>query len=565
MSSVGRGARRALVLAALLTAGAVARAAAGPQAALPPTPVDPSRLSADIKVLASDAFEGRGPGTRAEDKVVAFIVARYTALGLEPAGDAGGWTQAVPLRRFQLKGTPQVEVTGPAGARALVQGADIAVMPNVPVSAVAVRNAPMVFIGYGVKAPERGWDDFKGTDLHGKVAVVLINDPDFEAAPDDGAYGRFDGRSMTYYGRWTYKFEEAARQGALGLLIIHETAPAAYGWPTVRNSYTIAQFDIVRDVPSAVHPLIEAWIQRPVAEQLFTDSGLDFAAAKRAARQADFKPMTLTPRFTAAYAVDVSNVVSHNIVGKITGAVRPRDTVLVSAHWDHLGIGPPDARGDTIYNGAHDNASGVAGMLELARLFASGPRPRRTVAFVAMTAEEKGLLGSEYYAVHPLFPLARTVADLNLDGLQTAGPSRDLETQGDGKSTLEDLLAAGAVRQGRALGPDAHLEEGHFFRADHFSLAKVGVPAITLQGGVDLYDGGTAAGEAAHRSYVSLHYHQPSDEWSASWDLRGAAIDLGLYYDLGRTLADTDVWPGWKAGSEFKGRRDASAAARAAP
>jgi Zn-dependent M28 family amino/carboxypeptidase len=549
-----------LVLAAvLLIAGRV------PAEGLPATPVDPGRLSEDIRVLASDAFEGRGPGTRAEAKVLDFLEARYRALGLLPAGEDGGFTQNVPLRRFALEGAPKVEVRTPGGVFTLTQGKDIAVMPNVPAPAVDVRAAPLVFIGYGVKAPERGWDDFKGADLRGKIAVVLINDPDFEAVPGEDAYGRFDGRSMTYYGRWTYKFEEAAREGALGLLIVHETAPAAYGWATVANSYTIPQFDIVRKDPYASHPLIEAWIEKSAAEGLFKAAGLDFEALKRKARSAAFRPVPLGATFSAAYAVNVSTVISHNVAAKILGAARPDEAVLVSAHWDHLGVGPPDARGVSIYHGAVDNASGVAGMLELARLLAKGPRPARTILFVAMTAEEKGLLGSEYYALHPLFPLARTVADLNLDTLQVAGPARDVGTSGEGGSTLEDLLAAAAVRQGRVFVKDAHLEEGHFYRADHFSLAKAGTPAITLEGGLDLYAGGVAAGEAAHRAYVSLHYHQPSDEWRPDWDLRGAALDLGLYLDLARTLANSDLWPEWKTPSQFKTLREATAADRARP
>jgi Zn-dependent M28 family amino/carboxypeptidase len=296
---------------------------------------------------------------------------------------------------------------------------------------------------------------------------------------------------------------------------------------------------------------------------LFRAAGLDFDAAKAAARQSDFHPIALKgASFSANYAVEVTPVVSHNVAAKITGTSRPGETVLYSAHWDHLGIGPPDARGDTIYHGALDNASGVAGMLEIARVFSEAPKPKRTVAFVAMTAEEKGLLGSAYYAAHPLFPLATTVADLNLDGVQNAGPARDVETQGAGKSTLEDLLAEDAAKQGRYFSPDAHLEEGHFYRADHFSLAKAGVPAITLGPGEDLYQGGVQAGEAAHRAYVSLHYHQPSDEWSPSWDLRGAALDLGLYYELGRQLAESALWPAWKPGAEFAAVRQASASER---
>jgi len=527
---------------------------------LPPTPIDPARLSEIDKTLSSDAFEGRGPATRAEPKVIDYIVGQYRALHLQPAGDKGGWTQDVPMRRFALTGPINLSLTEGGQTRPLMQAEDIAVMTEVPVDHVAIKAAPMVFVGYGVKAPERGWDDFKGVDLHGKIMVVLINDPDFEADQTDGAFGKFDGKSMTYYGRWTYKFEEAARQGAAGVLIVHETAPAAYGWGVVKNSNTIPQFDIVRDNPSASHPVLQGWVQRPIAVDLFKAAGLDFEAERKAARQADFKPVELKgASFSADYAVKVETIVTHNILAKLPGTTRAGETVLYSAHWDHLGIGPPDKKGDTIYNGALDNASGVAGMLEIARVFAAAPRTERTVAFMAVTSEEKGLLGSEYYGLHPIFPLATTVANLNLDGAQIAGPAHNIEVQGIPKNTLVDMLEVEAKKEGRYLSTDAHPEQGHFFRADHFSLAKVGVPAITLGGGNDLFNGGVPAGEAASKDFVVNHYHQPSDEWSPSWDWRGAAIDLGLYYDLGRQLANSALWPSWHADSEFKARRDVSA------
>jgi Zn-dependent M28 family amino/carboxypeptidase len=552
--------RKSLLLVSVLAA-ALAGAANGQT--LPKTPIDPARLSEIDKVLSSDAFEGRGPATRAEPKVIDYIVGQYKALGLEPAGDKGGWTQDVPMRRFELTGPLSFTLNEAGKPVSLTQGDGIAAMTEVPVDHVDIKNAPLVFCGYGVKAAERGWDDFKGVDLHGKVMVVLINDPDFEAQPGDGSYGKFDGKSMTYYGRWTYKFEEAARQGAIGVLIVHETAPAAYGWGVVKNSNTIPQFDIVRENPSASHPLLQGWIQRDVAVNLMASAGLDFEALKKAARQADFKPVELKgASFSADYAVKVDSIVTHNILAKLTGAKRPGETVLYSAHWDHLGIGPADAKGDTIYNGALDNASGVAGMLEIARVFAHAPRTERTVAFMAVTSEEKGLLGSEYYGLHPIFPLATTVANLNLDGAQVAGPAHNIGVQGLPKNSLVDMLEAEAKAEGRYFSTDPHPEQGHFYRADHFSLAKVGVPAITLDGGNDLFKGGVAAGEAAAKDYVLHHYHQPSDEWNPNWDWRGAAIDLGLYYDLGRKLANSDIWPTWHADSEFKAIRDETAAER---
>jgi Zn-dependent M28 family amino/carboxypeptidase len=553
--------RGRLLIVSTLTAALLAGAALAQT--LPATPIDPARLSAIDKVLSSDDFEGRGPATRAEPKVIDYIVGQYKALHLLPAGDKGGWLQDVPMRRFELTGPVNLTLTEGGAVKPLAQAEDVAVMTEVPVDHVSIKAAPLVFVGYGVKAPERGWDDFKGVDLHGKIMVVLINDPDFEAKPGDGAYGKFDGPSMTYYGRWTYKFEEAARQGALGVLIVHETAPAAYGWGVVKNSNTIPQFDIVRDDPKASHPLLQGWIQRPIAVDLFKTAGLDFEALKAAARQTDFKPVELKgASFSADYGVKVETIVTHNILAELPGKTRPNETVLYSAHWDHLGIGPPDAKGDTIYNGALDNASGVAGMLEIARVFAQSPRTQRTVAFMAVTSEEKGLLGSEYYGLHPIFPLATTAANLNLDGAQVAGPAHNIEVQGIPKNTLVDMLAADAKKEGRYLTNDAHPEQGHFFRADHFSLAKVGVPAITLGGGNDLFKGGVPAGEAAAKDFVVNHYHQPSDEWNPNWDWRGAAIDLGLYYDLGRELANSDIWPAWHDDSEFKARRDVTAAER---
>ena len=556
---MGWSGRLALAAAAFL----LATATAAQEQPLPATPIDPERLSQMDRELSSDAFEGRGPATPIEPKVIDYIVDKFKALHLQPAGDGGGWTQAVPLRRFTLTTPISLSLTESGRPRLLSQGDDIVAMTEVPTKHVSISNAPLVFVGYGVSAPDRGWDDFKGVDLHGKVMVVLINDPDFEASKTDGAFGRFDGKSMTYYGRWTYKFEEGARRGALGVLIVHETEPAAYGWNVIRSSNTIPQFDVVRQDPLKSHPILQGWLQRPVAVQLFQSAGLDFEEAKKAARQADFKPIPLKGvEFSADYGVQAEVLTSHNILAKLPGTTRPGETVLFSAHWDHLGVGPPDAKGDTIYNGARDNAAGVAGMLELARVFSEAPRTERTVAFMAVTAEEKGLLGSEYYGLHPAFPLATTVADLNLDGLQTSGPAHNIEAHGIPKNSLVDMLAAEAKKEGRYFSQDAHPEQGHFFRADHFSLAKVGVPSITLGGGDDLFVGGVAAGEAASKDYTQHHYHQPSDEWSPSWDWRGGAIDLGLYYRVGRHLADTDLWPSWNADSEFKSARTPTDAQR---
>ncbi|MBS0411102.1 MAG: M28 family peptidase [Proteobacteria bacterium] len=548
----------AVALAAVLIPASICQAA--------PARIEASRLSAHVKVLSSDAFEGRGPATPGETKTIDYVVGQMKAEGLKPGGDPdksapGGrrWTQDVPLARFEVTGPIGLSLTAGGQAQALTQSKEIVVQTLVPTAHVSIKDAPLVFVGYGVKAPERHWDDFKGVDLHGKIAVVLINDPDFEA--DLG--GRFDGKSMTYYGRWTYKYEEAARQGAVGMLIVHETAPAAYGWATVKNSNANAQFDIVRDNPSAAHPLLQGWIQRDLAVDLFAKSGLDFEAEKKAAQREDFHPVELKgATFSADYAVDSSRIVSHNIVGVVPGTRAPDETVIYTAHWDHLGVGQPDARGDTIYNGAVDNGTGVAAVLELGRLWAAAPRTRRTAVFLVVTAEEKGLLGSDYYATHPLYPAAKTVADLNMDALPTDGAARDFSVSGDGKVTLlDDLIAAGKA-QGRVFKPDPTPEAGHFFRSDHFSFAKVGIPAISFHAGEDLVNGGVAAGKAWAAEYTAHRYHQPADEWSADWDLSGQVLDVTLLYNVGRDLANSRRWPDWKPGSEFKAIRDATAAQR---
>ena len=524
---------------------------------------DPKHLSDDVKTLSSDAFEGRGPATRAETKTVDYVVSQMKAAGLSPGGDPGNgkraWTQDVPLLRAEIEGTPKLDVTVAGKDESLTQGNEIAVRAAMDGSkSVAIRNAPLVFVGYGVTAPERKWDDFKGVDLHGKVGVVLINDPDFETGSGD-----FGGKAMTYYGRWTYKYEEAARRGALGLLIVHEDEPASYGWKTVKNSNINTQFDIVRDKPASVHPKVEAWIQRDFAVDLFRKSGLDFDALKKAAQSRDFKPVELKgATFSADYAVDTKVITSHNVVGRIEGTKRPGETVIYSAHWDHLGVGAPDAKGDTIYNGAVDNATGTAALLELARAFAHAPKPQRSIVFLNVTAEEKGLLGSEYYAAKPLYPLAKTVAVINMDALDPMGPARNFTTSGSAKSDLQDRLIADAKAAGLVYSPDPHPEAGHFFRSDHFSFAKRGVPALSFGSGNDLVAGGVAAGEAEHKDYVDNRYHQPADEWKAEWTFAGMSHDLGVLYQVGAELANSIEWPDWSPDSEFRATRDASVAER---
>jgi Zn-dependent M28 family amino/carboxypeptidase len=549
--------KRLLLATVLIAAPMLSHAADAPK-------IDPARLSAHIKVLSSDDFEGRGPGTAGETKAVGYIVDQMKAIGLSPAGEVQkdgkrAWTQNVPLARFQMAGPVTASVTKDGKATPLAQGDQIAIraaMTNV--DAVSIKDAPIVFAGYGVKAPERNWDDFKGLDVKGKILVVLINDPDFETGAGD-----FGGKAMTYYGRWTYKYEEAARLGAAGVLIVHETAPASYGWNTVKNSNTNTMFDIVRKEPAKQHPKLEAWIQRDVAVDLFKQAGLDFDALKAQAQSRGFKAVELKGvTFSADYKVKHEVIVSKNVAGRIVGTKFPNETVIYSGHWDHLGVGAPDAKGDKIYNGAVDNADGIAALLELARAFKAKPAPQRSILFLAVTAEEKGLLGSEYYGANPLFPLATTVGDINIDALSAAGPARDVTTSGDGKVDLQDMLAAKAKAHGRYFTPDPSPQAGHFYRSDHFPFAKRGVPAISIGSGADLVNGGKEAGEKAEADYTDNRYHQPADEWSADWDLSGQAQDLGLVYEIGADLANSRVWPQWQAGSEFKALRDQTAAQR---
>ncbi len=527
---------------------------------------DAKRISDQVKVLSSDAFEGRGPATAGEEKTVAYLIEKMKANGLQPGGDVKDgkrdWTQAVPLLRSSITGTPKLAVSVGGKAQALTQGSEIAVRAALTgAKSVSIKDAPMVFVGYGVKAPERNWDDFKGVDLHGKIAVALINDPDFEAGAGD-----FGGKAMTYYGRWTYKFEEAARQGAAGLLIVHETAPASYGWATVKNSNTNTMFDIVRKNPSDTHAPLEGWIALDFAQDLFKRNGLDFATLKKQAQTREFKPVALADaKFDADYAVDSSVITSRNVVGRIEGGKHADETIIYSAHWDHLGVGAPDAKGDRIYNGAIDNASGTVALLEMGRAYAHGPRPQRSVVFLAVTAEEKGLLGSEYYAANPLYPLAKTVAVINMDALGGLGVARNFTTSGSAKSGLLDALVETGKAFGMSYSPDTHPEAGYFFRSDHFPFAKRGVPALSYGSGDDLVDGGVAAAEKAGREYTRDRYHQPADEWAVIKSFDGMAHDLPMLYTLGNDLANSTSWPNWAGDSEFRATRDETATQRSAP
>ena len=545
-----------LLTAAALFIPAIASAQSGPR-------FDQTRLSRHIQTLSSDAFEGRAPATRGEKMTIDYLVRELRAAGVQPGGDLvngkRGWTQAVPLLKSDINGAPSLALNLGGTALPLTQGSEIAVRaPTNGSTSVTLANAPLVFVGYGVTAPERGWDDYKGVDVRGKIAVMLINDPDFE-----GGDAGFGGKAMTYYGRWTYKYEEAARRGAAGVMIVHETEPASYGWNTVKNSNTNTMFDIVRKDPAAAHPAMESWIQRDLAVRLFGGEA-QFLAAKAAARSKDFRPVPLAATFNARYDATTSVITSYNVAGLLRGKRRPDETVIYSAHHDHIGIGQPDANGDRIFNGAIDNGTGVSHLLEQARAYARAPRTDRSVVFLAVGAEEKGLLGSEYYVANPIYPLSRTVAVLNTDSMGVNGPARNFSISGTARLGLLDRLTASAGQQGRTFTPDPRPEAGGFFRSDHFPFAKRGVPAISFRSGNDLVNGGIARGDALNADYTAKRYHQQDDEYQPGWDFSGMVQDAQLLHTVGRDLANSTAWPNWSEDSEFRAVRDASDGERTA-
>ncbi|MGZ9100046.1 MAG: M28 family metallopeptidase [Brevundimonas sp.] len=517
---------------------------------------DAARLNEHVRVLASDEFEGRGVATPGEQKTVDYLVAQFQALGLEPGGPDGQWVQAAQLGRTRQDGPATITVSSRGGTRALERGPDVLVSSDRPVNRITVTDAPVVFAGYGVDAPERSWNDFKGMDLKGKVLLVIVNDPDFGAPEGHPVAGRFDGNAMTFYGRWTYKFQEAARQGAAAVLVIHDTAGAGYGWSVLEGSSTAPKFDIVRADPDAERVPAQGWIQGPAAEQMFADAGLDYAALREAARTPEFMPVALDGvTMSIDFGQTADRIESRNVLARIVGAEHPEETVLYGAHWDAFGRATP-VGDDDIYNGAVDNATGVAGLIELARLFKAGAAPERSVVFAAWTAEEAGLLGAEYYAANPVWPLETTVANINMDSfLPGTEVSPQIVVMGAGKSQTDTWLERRATEQGRTLIPDPAPQAGGFYRSDHFPLAKKGVPALFGAAGF------TGHNEAS-RDYVANRYHKPSDEWTSDWVMDAAAVDVDLLYAVGRDLADSGDWPEWTPGAEFEAARAASAGRR---
>ena len=524
--------------------------------------IDTERLVETVKVLASDAFEGRAPGGPGEAKTIDYLTSRFVALGLEPGGKDGRWTQAVPLNHTQIQGLPKLALRYGDREQSLVQSIDIEVSTVRPVEHLQIEAAPVVFVGFGVSAPERDWDDFGGMDLTGKVAVFLVNDPDFAAGQDEPVAGRFGAKRMTYYGRWTYKFEEAARRGAIAALVIHEDQAAGYGW-NVASSSPGENYSIVPSEGALAPSALQGWLQGEAATQLFAGAGLDLAEQRKMARSPNFQAFELQHvSFSAELKVNVERIESQNLLALLPGTTHPEETIMVSSHWDAYGQGEPDAMGRTIRPGANDDALGTAGVVEFARVLKSSAPMARSVVFAVWTAEESGLLGSAAYAADPIYPMATTVANFTLDILQTAGLARDVILIGEGQSDLEDDLRRAAAAQGRVLTPESLPENGLFFRADHFSMARQGVPVLLLMGiagGADLIDGGRTAGDQWIKDYIDHCYHQTCDAWSPAWDLRGAAQDIALYRLIIEDLGSSRRWPQWRLSSEFKAIRSISA------
>jgi len=518
------------------------------------------------KALSDDSLEGRAPATPGEDKAVAYLVNQFKTLGLVSGNPDGSYTQEVSLLGF----TAHPEATFNVGSR---------VIPlSFPTDYVAVSrhdkpvidvNAELVFVGYGVVAPEYGWDDYKGVDVKGKVIVMLINDP---AVPDPADSTKLDaamfkGNAMTYYGRWTYKYEIATAKGAAGAIIIHETGPAGYPYEVVSGSWGRENFDIAQPEASNTRTQIESWISQPKAEELFKATGKNFAALKAAARTKAFKPVPLGAVAKFHVRNETRLVKSRNVVATIPGSdsARKNEYVVYTAHWDHLGR-DTTITGDQIFNGALDNASGCASILEIAKAYKALPTaPARSVMFIALTGEEKGLIGAKYYAEHPLVPLEKTLADINIDGFNQWGRTTDMVVVGFGNSTLEDVLADVIKPAGRTLSPDPEPEKGFYFRSDHFEFAKKGVPSLYLDNGTHFIGKDSTYGITKRNEYTERDYHKPSDEVKADWDLSGAVENVRALFEVGRRVATGDVWPTWKAGTEFKARRDSALTATGAP
>ncbi|MGE0595269.1 MAG: M28 family metallopeptidase [Hyphomonadaceae bacterium] len=519
-------------------------------------------LVGHVEVLASDEFEGRAPATRGEELTVDYLQRAFEAAGLQPGArgedGAASWVQRVPLISSTVQDAPALTISGGDGAREYAFGPQQVVWSRRVVPQISVENAELVFVGYGVVAPEQNWNDYAGVDMRGKIAVMFINDPDFGT----GADGGFGGQAMTYYGRWTYKYEEAARQGAAGAIIIHDTAGASYPWAVVESSNTGTQFNVVTEDGGMSRTAFEGWVTEDVGRELMQRAGLDLAEMRAQAQRQGFRPVSMGDlRGSVAFNIATEETSSNNVVAVLPGTERPDETILYTAHWDHLGRCTP-IDGDDICNGALDNATGTAALIELARRFAEDGAGERSVAFIALTAEEQGLLGALYYSQNPLFEPGQTVAGINMDGINNMGRTRDIEVVGFGKSEMDDMIVAAAEAQGRRVAPDSNPEAGYFYRSDHLHLARIGIPVLYTSNGIDMLEGGEERGRALNEDYVANRYHKPTDELTPDWDMTGGAEDVALYYAIGRELADGERWPEWRPDAEFRAARVASRPSR---
>jgi Zn-dependent M28 family amino/carboxypeptidase len=518
--------------------------------------IDPEHLLADIKTLASDDFQGRAPASPGEEKTVTWLTEQFRQMGLQPGNPDGSWFQTVPMVAITAQ-EPVIRFEAKDQQFAPAFPADCVIWSKHQVPEVEVNNSEVFFAGYGVVAPEYGWDDFNNTDVRGKTILVLVNDPQVpdERDPQKLDLSKFKGRAMTYYGRWTYKYEIGALKGAAAVIIVHETDLAGYPWSVVVDSNSRENFDLQSADKNLGRAAIEGWITQQQASKLLAAAGFDYQALKKRALSKDFAPMPLGITATFSLKNKMRSVDSKNVVARIEGSNRKLkdENVIYTAHWDHLGRDPRLLPGDPVYHGALDNASGVAGLLELARAYrALSSRPKRSILFLSVTAEEKGLLGSRYYSQHPLYPLTNTLADLNMDVLNPWGRTRDIEIIGLGNSTLEDLLARAALAQGRSTVGESKPERGFFYRSDHFEFAKRGVPCLYFKAGTNYVDKPSEYGTEKMEEYVRQSYHKPSDTVRADWDLSGAVEDLRLLFQVGWEVAEGRQRPTWKPSSEFE-------------
>jgi Zn-dependent M28 family amino/carboxypeptidase len=530
-----------------------------PPAAKPPA-LDQAAIMEHIKVLSSDEYEGRSPGTKGEELAVTYLIEASKTIGLQPGNPDGTYVQKVPLVGITGAEAQPFTVAKGSQKRTFKWSDEVVAFTKRVADTASVSSSDMIFVGYGVTAPEYNWDDFKGVDVKGKTIVVLVNDPQVPDASDPSKLDPkiFNGQAMTYYGRWTYKYEKAAELGAAGVFIVHETGPAGYPYPVVQG-FLGERFSLVAQDKNMGRAALEGWFSLDTAKEIFKMAGQDFDALKKAAISRDFTPVPLGLQASMTVRNTMRTIDSQNVVAKVEGSdARMKDEyVIYSSHWDHLGVGEP-VDGDRIYNGALDNASGISTMLELARAFNTAqPKPKRSILFLFVTAEEQGLLGSEYYATNPLYPLEKTVANINIDGVNQWGRTSDITVIGMGASDLDDYLREAAATQSRTLVPDPESEKGFYYRSDHFNFAKVGVPALYTDSGVTFVGKDENYSKTKREEYTANDYHKPSDEIKPEWDLSGAVQDAQLLYLVGYNVANAEKFPEWKSGNEFKARRDA--------